>query len=1005
MTACPSIFSQGSCSDPSCPHEHAIPVCELCQQAFGSQEDYEEHKLSKQHINRTKGETGMLLFCPVCEKYVPGFKNWKVHVESAKHAKVACQKGLPADVRPEEPDDVAGHEYCTTCRRHVPQRLWAKHPSTPVHSKKAQFARYRSALDEAEQDKHGVVIEGECDFGVLSIADGEKGQTKRLSVRLTAPVKVSIVGFIFASHRGGISYCAPSPFAVALEGSSHELTFRGKSLNFAVAFYQKFVGTYHDRLEITFEDRQLRKRFVIVRVARAVIGDQHDHDQFGAKSIYVPRKRVTREPETEVIPGPPMPSFDSAIKYVVPLPMANIPSSLENVLVRDSQAEILRRLRETFLPRSLNTSTYAQHFRYLLWIEEYKMNRDLDFYDIANADLTRHGKYFYLAVPGLAEKRPSVLMGDTILVQSVNGPQGRWFSGRVNVVRREEVGLCFDPSFRWTLNQRYNIRFKLNRFPLRRQHQALSDVFDEERVVFPKSVHIPGLAPGAFSVRRLKNSHIRSNERQLQAVQSILHLPKGSLPFVVFGPPGTGKTVTIVESILQLVCQSTGTRVMACAPSNSAADLIATRLKAALPPAAALFRYYAPSRNKNDTPDALENCICVSRDGLFTCPPRAQVLQYRVVVATCVSASVFAAIDVPRGHYSHIFIDEAGQATECEVMVPIRTMAGPDTNIVLSGDPKQLGPIIRSKVAQQLGLEQSMIERLMKLDTYKLPERQGYSVIKLTKNFRSHNSILKYPNERFYDNELVQCADPQIIKQYLGWSHLPNARFPIIFHAISGQDAREASSPSFFNVHEITQVKQYVQQLKSARGNFRTVDGDIGVITPYHAQCLKIRASLRGVADEVKVGSVEEFQGQERKVIIISTVRSSREFVEYDLKHTLGVVTYIADTTSTVAVTRAQALLIVVGDPHVLQLDALWRQFLNYVHDNGGWTGIPIPWDPSDPVDDAKACDKDVAESAQTEMDRFMRALEAMTLANVADDSEDDDAADAGVDRPWRDIE
>ena len=86
-----------------------------------------------------------------------------------------------------------------------------------------------------------------------------------------------------------------------------------------------------------------------------------------------------------------------------------------------------------------------------------------------------------------------------------------------------------------------------------------------------------------------------------------------------------------------------------------------------------------------------------------------------------------------------------------------------------------------------------------------------------------------------------------------------------------------------------------------------SADEDIGVITPYHAQCVRIRSILRPIADGVKVGSVEEFQGQvssdrtywhehhaksilrqERKVIIMSTVRSSPEFVQYDLKHTLG---------------------------------------------------------------------------------------------------------------------
>lgn len=96
-----------------------------------------------------------------------------------------------------------------------------------------------------------------------------------------------------------------------------------------------------------------------------------------------------------------------------------------------------------------------------------------------------------------------------------------------------------------------------------------------------------------------------------------------------------------------------------------------------------------------------------------------------------------------------------------------------------------------------------------------------YSVIKLTKNFRSHNAILSFPNERFYDNELVPCASPATINKHLNSSYLPAKKFPVVFHSVSGKDDREASSPSFFNIDEVLQVKSYVQRLKQDR-NFRT---------------------------------------------------------------------------------------------------------------------------------------------------------------------------------------
>ena len=128
---------------------------------------------------------------------------------------------------------------------------------------------------------------------------------------------------------------------------------------------------------------------------------------------------------------------------------------------------------------------------------------------------------------------------------------------------------------------------------------------------------------------------------------------------------------------------------------------------------------------------------------------------------------------------------------------------------------------------------------------------------------------------------------------------------------------------------------------------------------------------------------------QERRVIIITTVRSSRDYINYDLRYTLGFVAnprrfngtllytllspkwVISCLTlipafvpvlfvSIVAVTRAKALLIIVGDPLVLGLDPLWREYLNTVHAGGGWRGRPIPWDPSEPVDPEGGYDVDL---------------------------------------------
>jgi helicase MOV-10 len=111
------------------------------------------------------------------------------------------------------------------------------------------------------------------------------------------------------------------------------------------------------------------------------------------------------------------------------------------------------------------------------------------------------------------------------------------------------------------------------------------------------------------------------------------------------------------------------------------------------------------------------------------------------------------------------------------------------------------------------------------------------------------------------------------------------------------------------------------------------------------------------------------------------------------------------NASTTVAVTRAQALLIVIGDPDVLSLDPLWRSFLNYIYTNGGWTGANISWDPLLPVDAAEKYDEIVRVGAQRDMNAFTRRMEEITIAGVAAEEGEGDGDDVNVDRPWQDAE
>ncbi|KAF5356526.1 hypothetical protein D9758_008260 [Tetrapyrgos nigripes] len=1031
---CPTFLAKGSCSDANCAFEHTVRRCEVCELFFPDENEYRQHMKSKRHLKLSSGGVmaTQFLLCNLCNKCISGANNWPTHLKTKKHISNASQQRVSPNVQPEIPSTVPGHKFCVVCRFQVANHVWSRHCATRRHISREKYATFRSVLEEAEEDKNGAAVVGDFDFKVIEQSGAANGVTVAGKIESTEPTcRFTLVDSTLASSKGRATY---SPFSISFASSNRGIAYR-LPLSFTVTMKTNYSGRFEDRLEMILEDSQMKTRFMISRSLRVIVGSQADHKALQPTSPYVPRKRVERKRETDVVAGEPAPALN-AIPYKGRLTLAPIPKHLAETLETGTVKEVIDNMKKLYLPAVVNSQTYSKHFKHLLWAEEVQMERDLERYDIHDAKLARHPtrdvisntptNYYYLSVPGLAEKRPSVLIGDSIFIQNTSSPnKDRWFQGVVHVVRKEEVGLRLHRSFSASPDERFFVRFKLNRIPMRRQHQAMDyTVFSQDRVLFPARVHVPtapvpSIAGGGGL--RLKNALIGTNQPQLQAVVSIVRSPSGSVPFVIFGPPGTGKTVTLVESICQILAVNPSARILACAPSNSAADLIAERLGASKDRPSGLtknqlFRAYAPSRSKDQVPDKLRDYTCQDRSGHFSVPvdssvspdPLATMKQFRVIVTTCVSASIVSGIGMPRGHFSHIFIDEAGQATEPEVMIAIKGMADGKTNVVLSGDPKQLGPIIRSGVARALGLERSFIERLMgpegEQGVYEEDWGYGKSVVKLVKNFRSHPAILKFPNEQFYRGDLQACGDPKVINYYVGSSHLvdKNKKFPIVFHAISGKDDREASSPSFFNIDEVTVVKDIIRKLRDDR-KFRTSDNDIGVIAPYHAQVLKLRTALRAIAELVKVGSVEEFQGQERRVIIISTVRSSREFVQYDLRHTLG---FVANPRRfNVAVTRAQSLLFIVGDPSVLSLDPLWRSFLNYIHLNGGWTGPGPTWDTSEQVNEGGGYDSAVRESALEDMNEFTRMMENMTMDGVKEDADADEDVDGNVDRPWNEVE
>jgi helicase MOV-10 len=126
--------------------------------------------------------------------------------------------------------------------------------------------------------------------------------------------------------------------------------------------------------------------------------------------------------------------------------------------------------------------------------------------------------------------------GDTVLVQMNGAAHDTWYEGHVHYVMEAQVALRFHPSFpKDVIQQRFNVRFQLNRMPLRRIHQALRVVHQPNHLLFPRPTHVQSTISSGNTLS-LYDRKISNNPRQLSAIERILTLPPTSAPFIIFGP-------------------------------------------------------------------------------------------------------------------------------------------------------------------------------------------------------------------------------------------------------------------------------------------------------------------------------------------------------------------------------------------------------------------------------------------------------------------------------------
>jgi ATP-dependent RNA/DNA helicase IGHMBP2 len=464
------------------------------------------------------------------------------------------------------------------------------------------------------------------------------------------------------------------------------------------------------------------------------------------------------------------------------------------------------------------------------------------------------------------------------------------------------------------------------------------------------------------------------NDSQLAAVSHVITAQDVA---IIHGPPGTGKTTTLVQAILETIRRER--RVLVCAPSNTAVDLLTEKLaergvnvirmgnpsrvsdlllQHTLDARVMVHPSYGKMRAMRQTAEQHRNTATElaskhARDfGFEGRQQRRQLLEEaRALSQAAVDLERFMVDDVLESvqvmtstlvgasnrtirhlEFETVFIDEAAQALEAGCWIPIAK----GQRVVLAGDHHQLPPTVKSEKASREGLRETLFEKCIK--------RQPATARMLNVQYRMHEHIMAFSSEQFYGGQLqahgsvcdagLSAYDenfaPDLPVEFLDTAGLglPEITMP---------ESRSTANPEEANVL----LKRLVELLEPYEQNGCDQNHDqralsIGVIAPYRAQinCLKDAIEENDALNELlecrmlSVGTVDSFQGQERDIIAISLTRSNKQ----------GEIGFLSDIRRmNVGMTRAKRKLLLVGDSSTLSSHLFFADLLAYVKRIGGY--------------------------------------------------------------------
>ncbi|MBL6446035.1 AAA family ATPase [Fulvivirga sp. 29W222] len=533
-------------------------------------------------------------------------------------------------------------------------------------------------------------------------------------------------------------------------------------------------------------------------------------------------------------------------------------------------------------------------------------------------------------------------------------------NGVINYVNKQEMLVTLNNNDipDWIHDGQLGVQLLFDENAYREMEKAVKHLINakDERLVELKKVLLGELEARFESRSPVKIAGL--NDSQNEALNKVLC---ASDVAIIHGPPGTGKTTTLIQAILETLKSETQTLV--CAPSNAAVDLLADRLGEQ---GINVLRIGHPARVTEETlSKTLDARITRHPDYKTLKSLRKQAEEYKamgqkykrnfghlereqrkrllaearelrheaehleffithdiiarsqVIACTMVGASNAMLKGMK---FDTVFIDEAAQALEPASWIPIIR----SERVIFAGDHCQLPPTIRSLEAARNGLEITLFEKAIKSNS---------ADVMLKEQYRMNESIMNFSSRIFYKNQLV--ANESVAH----WKIFPDD-LSIEFIDTAGCGYFEEIDPetrSSFNKEEaqllLKHFKGYVEQIEML-GKWNEVE-DIGIIAPYKAQVsllqdLMLQPGALGqhIQSKLGVNTVDSFQGQERDIIYISLVRSNEK----------GEIGFLSNTRRmNVAITRARKKLVIIGDSATIGQHEFYAAFLDYVNEIGAY--------------------------------------------------------------------